>query len=366
MKVFCAADELFYDDCIPVKTTLFDFTLPDSLIATHPASPRDSAKMLVIGNSVEDKSISDFPSFLRAGDVLVFNDTRVIPARLFGKRGLASIEFLLHKKSSGMRWSAFAKPAKRLRPGDEVVFADDFKASVVEKLKSGEVLLEFGGDVTGLYANLERYGHMPLPPYIERQRSALSEDKENAADQHCYQTVYARHEGSVAAPTAGLHFTEDLLQKIEQIGVKRAYVTLHVGGGTFLPVKTEDTKDHVMHSEYAIVTPETANIVNAVKAAGGRVVCVGTTSLRTLESASDENGCLHPFQGETAIFITPGYRFKIVNILLTNFHLPRSTLFMLVSAFSGLERMKSAYNYAISMKYRFYSYGDACLLFCNH
>lgn len=351
-----------------LKTELFDFHLPESLIAAYPASPRDASRMLVVDEGIQDAAIADITKHLKAGDVMVFNDTRVLPARLFGMRGQARVEILLHKRQSvgGQHdtsehlWRAFAKPAKRLKPADRIEFAPDFHATVLEKLPTGEVLLRFEyDDKKGLRFFLERYGHMPLPPYIEKQRAEGDEQ----SDKDSYQTVYAKHDGSVAAPTAGLHFSERLLAAIDGLGVKRVHVTLHVGGGTFLPVKAEDTAEHVMHSEYAVVTQETADAINAAKTKGGRVIAVGTTSLRTLESAADDNGMLHPFASETAIFITPGYRFKMVDILLTNFHLPRSTLFMLVSAFSGLEKMKAAYQRAIEHKYRFYSYGDACLLF---
>ena len=340
-----------------MKTALFDFTLPDSLIAPHPSTPRDAARMLVVDDVIEDRIVRELPTFLRPGDIMVFNDTRVIPARLMGKRGDAKIEVLLHKRQQhdGV-WQCFAKPAKRLKINDHIDFSDDFYATVIDKLASGEVALQFN-DTESFYRKLEQYGHMPLPPYIERQRHA------SAVDRDSYQTLYAKHEGSVAAPTAGLHFTDSLLQAIDAAGVKRVYVTLHVGGGTFLPVKTEDTNDHVMHSEYAEIGQEAADSINDAKRKGGRVIAVGTTSLRTLESAAQEDGMLKPFKGETSIFITPGYRFKLADVLLTNFHLPRSTLFMLVSAFAGLEGIKKAYQHAISQQYRFYSYGDACLLF---
>ena len=370
-----------------MKTSLFDFTLPDNLIATQPASPRDSARMLVVGNSLSDLCVADLPEFLRAGDVMVFNDTRVIPARLFGKRGEAKIEILLHKNLTvtpsddgvrtqqqvrGDKWQCFAKPAKKLRVGDNVIFADDFCATVKDKLPSGEVVLQFDYSNAQLHSKLAEHGHMPLPPYIEKQRSVdrpilnpshREGQQAEAGDIYDYQTIYAKHEGSVAAPTAGLHFTPELMAAIDAAGVKRVHVTLHVGGGTFLPVKTDDTSEHLMHSEYAIVSEEAASAINTAKEQDGRVICVGTTSLRTLESAADDKGKLHAFAGETNIFITPGYQFKIVDVLMTNFHLPKSTLFMLVSAFCGLERMKNAYDHAIASKYRFYSYGDACLLF---
>jgi len=358
-----------------MKTALFDFDLPDSLIATHPVQPRDSARLLVLSPAIQDRIINELPNFLKAGDVVVFNDTRVIPARLFGKRGEAKsatphllrgpalIEILLHKRmpDTGPRhtagiWQCFAKPAKKLRVGDQIVFADDFHATILDKLPSGEVVLQFD-DADDLFAKLSQHGHMPLPPYITRA--------DNETDREHYQTVYAKNEGAVAAPTAGLHFTERLLKAMDEVGIKKVHITLHVGGGTFLPVKVEDTGEHVMHSEYAIITPEAADTINAAKAAGGRVIAVGTTSLRTLESATDSNGKVHPFSQETDIFITPGYRFKIVDMLLTNFHLPRSTLFMLVAAFSGLESIKEAYAHAIANQYRFYSYGDACLLYCR-
>jgi S-adenosylmethionine:tRNA ribosyltransferase-isomerase len=307
-----------------------------------------------VADSFADAAVSEFPKHLRAGDIVVFNDTRVIPARLLGKRGDAKVEVLLHKKISDTVWQCFAKPTKRLKIGDSIIFADDFSAEVLEKKDDGQVLLAF--EAAGFYKKLSAYGHMPLPPYIEKKRTADSTDTRN------YQTIYAAHDGSVAAPTAGLHFTPALLAAIDAVGASRAHVTLHVGGGTFLPVKTIDTSEHKMHSEWAQISAETADKINAAKARGGRVIAVGTTSLRTLESATDADGIVQPFEGETNIFITPGYRFKCVDMLLTNFHLPRSTLFMLVSAFCGLEKMHAAYAHAIAQNYRFYSYGDACLL----
>ncbi len=314
--------------------------------------------MLVVGDSLLDARISELPKFLKAGDVMVFNDTKVLPARLWGKRGLAKIEILLHKKLPDYenRWACFAKPAKKLAIGDVVDFADGFYAVVMEKRDDGQVVLEFPYAMREMRELLARWGQMPLPPYIEKLRKADETD-----DEH-YQTVYAKHEGSVAAPTAGLHYTPELLAAIDALGVIRVHVTLHVGGGTFLPVKVEDTTEHVMHSEYAVLSDEAANVINAAKQQGGRVVAVGTTSLRVLESAAADDGRLRAFEGETAIFITPGYRFKLVDMLLTNFHLPRSTLFMLVCAFAGLERMQGAYAHAIAKGYRFYSYGDTSLL----
>ena len=311
--------------------------------------------MLVVGEALHDAAIRDLPQFLEAGDVMVFNDTRVIPARLFGKRGDAKVEILLHRLLEDSTWLCFARPGKRLKKGDRVVFADDFEAEVESKKADGQVVLSFDKDASELRAMLDRHGHMPLPPYIDR------EDEDS--DKERYQTVYAKHDGSVAAPTAGLHFTDALLKAIDDKGIKRAHVTLHVGGGTFLPVKVEDTKDHIMHVEHVTISDETARLINRTRAQGSRVIAVGTTSLRALETASDIDGRLKAFDGKTDIFITPGYRFHIADMLLTNFHLPRSTLFMLVCAFSGTERMKAAYAHAIAMKYRFYSYGDACLLY---
>ena len=337
-----------------MKTSLFDFTLPESLIAAEPASPRDSSRMLVVAYHFADKIVSEFPKHLRPNDIVVFNNTRVIPARLIGKRGEANIEVLLHKQMAEGRWQCFAKPAKRLKIGDDIIFAKNFSARVIEKHDDGQILLAF--EVAGFQQKLLAHGLMPLPPYIERKRKADATDTSN------YQTIYAQHDGSVAAPTAGLHFTPALLAAIDASGASRAYVTLHVGGGTFLPVKTEDTSEHKMHSEWAQISRETAAAINTAKANGGRVIAVGTTSLRTLESATDVDGVVQPFEGETNIFITPGYRFKCVDVLLTNFHLPRSTLFMLVCAFAGLDKMQTAYAHAIREKYRFYSYGDACLL----
>lgn len=337
-----------------MRTALFDFDLPESLIAAEPANPRDSARMLVVQHGLDNRLVSDFPSYLQPNDIVVFNDTRVIPARLWGMRGAAKIEVLLHKKLSAADWQCFAKPAKKLRVGDEVIFAEQFTAQVLHKCDDGQVILHFVEE--GFHENLMTHGHMPLPPYIEKKRSA------SAIDARAYQTVYAAHDGSVAAPTAGLHFTEKLLGAVDASGASRAYVTLHVGGGTFLPVKSEDTSEHKMHSEWAGISGETATAINRAKAAGGRVIAVGTTSLRTLESAANDDGTVRPMAGETDIFITPGYRFKCVDLLLTNFHLPRSTLFMLTCAFSGLDNMQAAYAHAIANRYRFYSYGDACLL----
>jgi len=354
-----------------MRVDLFDFDLPEDRIALRPASPRDGAKMLVVdpGSDLKDHGVSDLPDLLEPGDALVFNDTRVIPAQLEGIRvrdGItASIGATLHMRIADNRWKAFVRGAKKLRIGDRVQFGSDdaacmvgaLNASVTEKGEEGEV--EFLFDLSGqiLDEALVAVGHVPLPPYIALKRP---EDEQDKTD---YQTIYAKDDGAVAAPTAGLHFTPELFAKLDEHGIERHFVTLHVGAGTFLPVKAEDTKNHKMHFERGIVSAKTADALNKVKARGGRIVSVGTTSLRLLESASDEAGKLHPWEGATDIFITPGYTFRFVDILMTNFHLPRSTLMMLVSAFCGLETMKSAYDHAIKNKYRFYSYGDASLLY---
>ncbi|CAA7612285.1 S-adenosylmethionine:tRNA ribosyltransferase-isomerase [Candidatus Terasakiella magnetica] len=339
-----------------MKVDDFDFDLPRELIAERPAEPRDSARLLhVRPNGLDDLGLGDLSRLLVPGDVMVFNDTRVIPARLFGKRGTAGVEVTLHQRTGSDVWKAFARPAKKLRLGDRVDFAEDFSALVAEKGEAGEVTLEFDRSGEDLMAALEQFGRLPLPPYIRHGEA----DERDRAD---YQTVFARENGAVAAPTAGLHFTPDLLAALDARGIIRVTVTLHVGAGTFLPVKVDDTRDHRMHHEIGVVTPEAARTINTAKAAGGRVVAVGTTALRLLESASDEAGVLHPFDAATDIFITPGYRFRLVDVLMTNFHLPRSTLFMLVAAFSGLERMKAAYEHAKAAGYRFYSYGDTSLL----
>jgi S-adenosylmethionine:tRNA ribosyltransferase-isomerase len=331
----------------------FDFELPRQLIAERPVSPRDASHLLHVGaGRLDDLTVRDLPGLLHPGDVMVFNDTRVIPARLFGRRGLAGVELTLHERLADSQWNAFARPAKKLKPGDAISFAEGFSATVTAKGEAGEVTLAFDRGGPELLAALEEFGRLPLPPYIRKGCA-------DAADRADYQTVYAKAEGAVAAPTAGLHFTPELLAALDARGVRRVTVTLHVGAGTFLPVKVDDTRDHRMHRERGVVTPEAAEAINA---AAGRVVAVGTTALRLLESAADEGGRVRPFDGATDIFITPGYRFRVVDSLMTNFHLPRSTLFMLVAAFSGLERMRAAYDHAKSHGYRFYSYGDACLL----
>jgi S-adenosylmethionine:tRNA ribosyltransferase-isomerase len=350
-----------------MKTADFDFDLPEDRIALRPAEPRDSARLLVVKDAtLEDRVIRDLPGFLRPGDALVFNDTRVIPARLSGLRErpnpelagevlTVEVEATLHHRDAPGVWSAFMKPGKRIKAGDRIRF-QSLEATVVDKGEDGLITLRF--DIAGpaLDEAIRAVGVMPLPPYIAAKRP---EDDRDLTD---YQTVFAEHDGSVAAPTAGLHFTPALLEAIRARGVTTHAVTLHVGAGTFLPVKADDTADHRMHSEWGEVSAGTAAALNAVHAEGGRIVCVGTTSLRLLESATTPEGVIQPFHGDTAIFITPGYRFRAVDVLMTNFHLPKSTLFMLVSAFAGLETMRAAYEHAIQDGYRFYSYGDGSLL----
>ncbi|HEY0435762.1 MAG TPA: tRNA preQ1(34) S-adenosylmethionine ribosyltransferase-isomerase QueA [Phenylobacterium sp.] len=349
----------------------FDFDLPEDRIALRPASPRDSARLLVVapGAPLRDLTVADLPGELRRGDVLVLNDTRVIPARLKGVRHReqtqVAVEATLHRRLAPHRWTAFMRPGKRLAAGDRVSFGESsdracllgaLDATIVEKGEGGEVTLSFDLSGPDLDAAIAERGAMPLPPYIAAKRA---EDDRDRAD---YQTVYAAEDGSVAAPTAGLHFTRELFERLAAAGVETAFVTLHVGAGTFLPVKTEDVAQHRMHPEWGEVDAVTAGRLNAARAAGGRIVCVGTTSLRLLESAAGEEGVVRAWTGETAIFITPGYRFRAADGLMTNFHLPKSTLFMLVSAFAGLETMRGAYAHAIGTGYRFYSYGDASLL----
>jgi S-adenosylmethionine:tRNA ribosyltransferase-isomerase len=339
-----------------VRVDLFDFDLPTDRIALRPASPRDSARLLLVeGSDISDRSVLDLPDLLRPGDVLLFNDTKVIPAQLDGRRGEARVGVTLHKRDGPRSWWAFVRNAKRVRPGDRIDFEGDVSASAVERADDGSILVEFHGDEP-VELLLERAGRMPLPPYIASKRPA------DEADRDDYQTIFAREEGAVAAPTAALHFTKRLLDALDARGVVRETLTLHVGAGTFLPVKADDTSSHVMHSEWGRIDAATADRLNFARAAGGRLVAVGTTSLRLVESAADEDGTIHPFEGDTAIFITPGYRFKAVDGLMTNFHLPRSTLFMLVSALMGLDVMKAAYAHAIAQGYRFYSYGDSSLL----
>lgn len=341
----------------------FDFDLPEDLIALRPASPRDSARLLIVREgelAFEEASVRDLPSFVNAGDICIFNDTRVIPAQLFGIRPArgdsaeAPIEVTLHKREASDLWAAFAKPGRKLIVGDSLRFGDRLAAVVEAKRDGGEIVLRFDEFGASLDQAIAEVGVTPLPPYIAGRRPA------DARDQTDYQTIYAARDGAVAAPTAGLHFTPALMTALDARGVKRETVTLHVGAGTFLPVKADDTKDHVMHAEWGEVPALVAARINAAHAGGHNVLCVGTTSLRTIESAATDR--VHPFAGDTRIFITPGYRFKAADMLLTNFHLPRSTLFMLVSAFCGLETMQAAYAHAIANRFRFYSYGDACLL----
>jgi len=354
-----------------MRTDLFDFELPSERIALRPAHPRDSARMLVVqaDGVLRDRVVADLPQWLEPGDQLVVNDTRVIAAQLRGRRigrdAEPKIEATLIKRLDGSRWQALVKPAKKLAPGDRIRFGNEGKvcllghldAEVEAKGGEGEVTLSFSFHGPALDQAIADLGAPPLPPYIASKRDP---DDQDAAD---YQTMFAANEGAVAAPTAGLHFTPALESALRHHGVGLHRLTLHVGAGTFLPVKVDDTADHRMHAEWGCVSAETAGALNQARANGGRIVAVGTTSLRLLESAATEDGTIQPFTGETSIFITPGYRFRAVDILLTNFHLPRSTLFMLVSAFSGLETMKRAYAHAIKSGYRFYSYGDACLLF---
>jgi S-adenosylmethionine:tRNA ribosyltransferase-isomerase len=356
-----------------MRTDLFDFNLPPERIALRPIVPRDAARLLVVrpGGTpeLEDKGVRDLPDLLNPGDALVVNDTRVIAARLSGRRigrdTEPKIEATLTERLDGSRWRAFVRPAKKLASGDVVRFGEEGKvcflgqldATVEAKGEGGEVTLSFAFHGPVLDQAIAERGDMPLPPYIASRRKP---DEQDRAD---YQTLFARDEGSVAAPTAGLHFTDELLASLAARGVGVHKVTLHVGPGTFLPVHVEDTSEHKMHTEHAELRAETADALNAVRAKGGKIVAVGSTALRTVESAADDMGVIKPFAGDTSIFITPGYRFKAVDAMMTNFHLPRSTLFMLVSAFCGLEVMKRAYAHAIGAGYRFYSYGDASLLF---
>jgi S-adenosylmethionine:tRNA ribosyltransferase-isomerase len=346
-----------------MRVDLFDFDLPQDLIAQRPAHPRDSARLLdVAGDGLHDRSVRDLPGLLRRGDLLVFNDTKVIPARLIGVRLAASgrqdvaVEALLIRDLGRGRWLAFARPAKRLRPGDGLSFAGRLDAKVETKNEDGSIVLAFETTGPAFLAALETGGAVPLPPYI---RGGIAD----ARDRADYQTLFARYDGSVAAPTAGLHFTPALMASLAAAGIATAGVTLHVGAGTFQPVRVDDTDAHTMHAEWGEVPRATAHAVEATRAAGGRIVSVGTTSLRLLETvARIHGGALKPWSGQTDIFIVPGFRFRAVDLLLTNFHLPRSTLFMLVAAFAGLDRMKAAYAHAVSERYRFYSYGDCCLL----
>jgi S-adenosylmethionine:tRNA ribosyltransferase-isomerase len=358
-----------------MRVDLFDFDLPEDNIALRPAVPRDSARFLVVDPNGDqmllDKHVSDLTQFLNPGDALVFNDTRVIPAQLEGVRlregaQETQVSATLHMRMDGSRWKAFARPGKRIKEGDRIRFGFDrdnacennkLEAAVEIKGEDGEITLLFDLSGPQLDEAIASVGHIPLPPYIAAKRP------EDAQDRTDYQTIYAREEGAVAAPTAGLHFTPELFAALDAKGIERHFVTLHVGAGTFLPMKADDTDDHKMHFETGHVSEETAAKLNAVHARGNRVICVGTTSLRLIESAADDSGQIKPWSGATGIFITPGYQFKAVDVLMTNFHLPKSTLFMLVSAFSGLSTMRAAYAHAIENGYRFYSYGDSSLLF---
>jgi S-adenosylmethionine:tRNA ribosyltransferase-isomerase len=356
-----------------MRVDLFDFELPEDRIALRPAEPRDAARLLVVrpGAAPEDRTVRDLPDLLRPGDALVLNDTKVIPSRLYGVRvrdeAAARVEIMLHKREGADRWRAFARPAKKLMPGDRIRFGESSESTACElvrldaeveaKGEGGDVTLRFSFAGAFLDEAIARLGELPLPPYIAGKRPT---DDRDLAD---YQTVYAREEGAVAAPTAGLHFTDDLFGRLDERGIARHFVTLHVGAGTFLPVKAEDTTEHRMHAEWGSVPEETARALNETRRRGGRIVAVGTTALRLLESAADASGTIRPYCDETDIFITPGYRFRAVDVLMTNFHLPRSTLFMLVSAFAGLDVMQAAYSHAREAGYRFYSYGDASLVF---
>jgi S-adenosylmethionine:tRNA ribosyltransferase-isomerase len=357
-----------------MRTDLFDFALPEERIALRPVAPRDVAQLLVVRPHApaqfEDWTLRDLPVFLRRGDAVVVNDTKVMPAALHGRRigrgdREPAIEATLIKRIDGSRWRALVKPAKRLAQGDvvrfgaegRVCFLEQLDATVEDKDDAGEITLAFAFTDAVLDQALEERGDMPLPPYIASRRAADEKDRSD------YQTMFARAEGSVAAPTAGLHFTERLTDALRNAGITLHPVTLHVGPGTFLPVKADDTEGHTMHPEWGSMSAETAAALNAARRSGGRIVAVGSTALRLLETAAGDDGALAPFSGETALFITPGYRFRAVDAMLTNFHLPRSTLFMLVCAFCGLDVMRRAYDHAIARNYRFYSYGDACLLF---
>jgi len=361
-------------DKTTMQVDIFDFTLDRSLIASQPANPRDTSRLLDLSveDEITDHHFYDLPDLLQKGDLLVFNDTKVIPARLYGARGEAKVEVTLYRPLDGISWWAFIKNAKRLHPGDRVNFytdqitpeQSDFFAEVLEKKDDDGVLIRFGCPAEILATNLQKYGLMPLPPYIKRDKPTVNGIWDKYNDKENYQTIYAHYEGAVAAPTAGLHFTPRVFEALDKKGIEKVFITLHVGAGTFLPVKTDDTKDHKMHAEYGEITPEACEIINRAKREGRRIIAVGTTSLRLLESAADDKGILHPFAGSTDIFITPGYKFKMIDMIITNFHLPKSTLFMLICAIAGIDRMKKAYQHAIEQKYRFYSYGDSSIIKC--
>ncbi|MGI9452463.1 MAG: tRNA preQ1(34) S-adenosylmethionine ribosyltransferase-isomerase QueA [Geminicoccaceae bacterium] len=335
----------------------FDFDLPKELIAQHPVTPRDSARLLcVTPDRLDDRLVSDLPDLLEPDDLLVFNDTRVLPARLTARRGEARIELTLHQPVDDTSWRAFARPARKCRLGDRLDVAPDFAAEVTERGEHGEIMLRFSLEGDRLIEALKRHGRMPLPPYIKRGPAG------DEADDLDYQTRFARRDGAVAAPTAALHFTDVLMARLERRAIDHAFVTLHVGAGTFLPVRVDDTEDHRMHAERYELGEDTVEAIAHTRERGARVIAVGTTVMRTLEARAEQSGTLRPGGGETRLFITPGYRFRVVDCLLTNFHLPCSTLFMLTSAFAGLDRMRHAYAHAIEQRYRFFSYGDACLL----
>jgi S-adenosylmethionine:tRNA ribosyltransferase-isomerase len=343
----------------PLRTADFDFPLPDGLVAQAPARPRDAARMLVVRpDGLADAGVRDLPSLLRPGDLMVVNDTRVIPARLHARRGAARIEVMLNRSEGGGIWHALVRNARRLRAGDVIAIegAEGCTATVTAAPQDGAAMLDFGPDQAALAAALERAGEIPLPPYIARPDGPRAEDSTD------YQTIFAQRPGAVAAPTASLHFTPALLEALAARGVGRATVTLHVGAGTFLPMRAEDPRAHRLHAEWGEVTEHAAAAINAARGAGGRIVAIGTTALRLLEAAVDQAGAVHPFRGLTDIFLLPGHRFRSADLLMTNFHLPRSTLFMLVCAFAGTARMKAAYDHAIAQRYRFYSYGDSSLL----
>jgi len=360
-----------------MKVDIFDFEMDKTLIANQPAEPRDTCKLLDLSNpdNIRDRIFYELPELLDEGDVLVFNDTKVIPAKLYARRGQAEVEVTLYHPVDGIEWWAFVKNSKRLRINDQITFytdeiapeKSDFTAQILEKKADDGIRLKFNCQPQDLGKQLEKYGSMPLPPYIKREKPSTDGNTSlwsRYSDKENYQTIYAKYEGAVAAPTAGLHFTDRVFKVLEQKGIKKVFLTLHVGAGTFLPVKVEDTENHKMHAEYGIIPQQTCDIINTAKQQGKKIVAVGTTSLRLLETAADDKGILHPFTGETDIFITPGYKFKIIDDIITNFHLPKSTLFMLICAIAGTEQMKKAYRYAMTHGYRFYSYGDSSFLKC--
>lgn len=339
-----------------MKVDLFDYELPPDYIAQSPIRPRDAARLLdLTKGQIVDRFILDLPTLLNPGDLIIANNTRVMPTSLTGCRGKANINITLHKRHSTGTWLAFARPAKRVKPDDEIIFNKNLRAKVIARIE-GEILLDFQLDDKSLITYLHEFGRMPLPPYLKRSKNLST-----AADQKDYQSIFAKHEGAVAAPTANLHFTRRLIKKLEESNVTIAYVTLHVGAGTFLPIKASNTTQHKMHSEWAELNTSTASLINKTKARDNRIIALGTTSLRVLETAA-RNGIARAFSGDTDLFITPGFNFKLIDMLITNFHLPKSTLMMLVSALAGRERILEAYDHAKTKEYRFFSYGDACLI----